>query len=153
MSNIFYPGQTDYIAKLNTLADTVTGTFVPVLSGTTLAGTGTYTPGTVIGRYTRVDNLVTFNLTLSWTAHTGTGNMLIQGLPPSFPSLNVANFNTPVTVYYNGILVTASNVVNGYIAPNSTNIVLTQVAASGAPIAIPMDTIGTLFINGTYFIA
>lgn len=150
MANTFYPGQTDYIDKLNLLADTVTGIFTPVLSGTTTAGAGTYTANTVIGRYARVGNLVTFNLTLSWTAHTGTGNMVIQGLP--IASLNVANFNTPVTVYYNGILVTASNIIGGYIAPTSTNITLTQVAASGAPIAVPMDAVGTLYISGTYFI-
>lgn len=149
MADIFYPGQTDYIEKLNLLADTVSAAFVPVLSGTTTVGAGTYS--VQVARYTRINNTISFTLSLTWSAHSGTGNLIVTGLPTL--SLNTANLLTPVTVYYNSITATAATVINGYIDPNSSNINIRQVASSGVPALVPMDTAGSLLISGTYFIS
>jgi hypothetical protein len=61
------------------LADYEEGAWTPVLIGLVTAGAGTYTSQD--GKYTKVGNLVTFQMTLTWSAHTGTGTMQIQGLP------------------------------------------------------------------------
>lgn len=145
----FYSGQTDYITELNKLADTETNTFSPFVRGTTLAGLGTYNP-TISARYTKLANTITFAMSLTWSAHTGTGNLLVGGLP--FTSLNEANLLVPVTVYYSNITATAATVLGGFISPNTTLINLTQVTAGGAAVAVPMDGAGTLYISGTYFV-
>lgn len=48
---------------------------------TPLAGTGTYS--IQVGTYTRIGRRVFFTLHLSWSAHTGTGNLYFDGLPLS----------------------------------------------------------------------
>jgi hypothetical protein len=55
------------------------------LIGQTTAGTATYTSQTI--RYTRIGNLVLYNLSLTWTGHTGTGPMSISGLPYTVDTL------------------------------------------------------------------
>lgn len=55
------------------------GTFTPGVAGATIGGTGTYS--NQYGKYTRIGNLVHFTLSVTWTAHTGAGPILIQGLP------------------------------------------------------------------------
>jgi hypothetical protein len=56
-----------------------TGTWTPVMTGTTTAGATTHTVQT--GNYSRVGNLVTVNFQVTWSAATGTGNMFVYGLP------------------------------------------------------------------------
>ncbi|HFD7038417.1 TPA: right-handed parallel beta-helix repeat-containing protein, partial [Klebsiella oxytoca] len=55
------------------------GTFTPGVAGATTGGTGTYS--NQYGKYTRIGNLVHFTLSVTWTAHTGSGPILVQGLP------------------------------------------------------------------------
>lgn len=61
------------------LDDYEEGTWTPVVIGSTTAGTGTYT--TQSGSYTKIGRFVTVNCDLAWSAHTGTGNLVITGLP------------------------------------------------------------------------
>lgn len=63
----------------NYLDDYEEGTFTPVIEGITTAGTGTYT--TQVGKYVKIGNLVHCIIYINVDAHTGTGNMLINGLP------------------------------------------------------------------------
>lgn len=53
--------------------------FTPTLTGSTTAGTTTYT--TQIGRYIRIGDLVWYTIQLVITGATGTGNAIISGLP------------------------------------------------------------------------
>jgi len=122
----------------------VSSTFTPILYGTTSAGTGTYT--TQIGLYTRVGNLVTFQIELTWTAHTGTGNMGIDQLP----------FNAGATANYAVSSVAASNLTyNGQLSgavQQNTNKILLYAVASGSALAFqPMDVAGSVIITGSYF--
>lgn len=66
-------------AATNALNDYEEGTYVPRLEGVTSTGTASY--AVQQGRYTKVGNLVTITGYLSWTGHTGTGNMIMRGLP------------------------------------------------------------------------
>ncbi len=53
--------------------------FTPVVAGTTIVGAGTYTQQT--GYLWRNGKRRDFVLTVTWTAHTGTGAMQVTGLP------------------------------------------------------------------------
>jgi hypothetical protein len=89
-------------ASANTLDDYETGTFSPTIIGTTTAGTGTYT--VQLGRYQKIGNRVYIQLSLLWSAHTGTGNMGIGNLP--FTS-NGTSDNGPVfSCYTNNLTIT-----------------------------------------------
>jgi hypothetical protein len=61
------------------LDDYEEGTWTPVVAGTTTAGVGTYTAQS--GSYTKIGRVVTVTCDLAWSAHTGTGNTIITGLP------------------------------------------------------------------------
>jgi len=122
------------------------GTFTPTIVGTTTAGIGVYTSQT--GRYTRTGNRVYINLYLAWSAHTGTGNMRIDGLP--FTSKNVAGTYSALSPYISALTLTAGYWLQPYIGANRTFISLEQVQASAASIAVPMDISAEIIISGFY---
>lgn len=124
----FYPGQTDYIAQLNAIAaggsTAVPGTFTPSLSGTTVAGSGTYTSRA--GYYTKIGNRVLFQLSIVCSAHTGTGSMVLTGMP--FPASN--NINTPVHAAVADSAFTGS--IGGQVVLNTSTITLPSLNMASA---------------------
>ena len=70
-------------ATSSVLNDYEKGAFTPVIIGETTSGTGTYS--TVSGFYTKIGSLVTVTIFIQWSAHTGTGNLKLSGLP--YPSV------------------------------------------------------------------
>ena len=62
-----------------TLSNYAEGTWTPVVEGGTSAGT--YTSAFSNANYTRVGRMVTVNYNLAWNSHTGTGDLIITGLP------------------------------------------------------------------------
>ena len=56
-----------------------TGLWTPVVYGSTTAGVGTYV--NQVGRYAVSGNLVVATAYIQWSAHTGTGDLLVSGLP------------------------------------------------------------------------
>lgn len=125
------------------------GLFTPTVIGTTAAGVGTYTTQT--GRYTKIGNMVQFNLYLAWTAHTGTGNIRISSLP--FTSLNQIPNISSTSVLVSELSYTAGSFIGGVIPGNSNYIELKQVNG-GVNSSIPMDTsVSVLVISGTYIAA
>jgi hypothetical protein len=130
------------------LNDYETGTFTPVVRGTTVVGTGTYS--IQYGAYTKIGNIVYFNIQLDWSAHTGTGNMRLGVLP--FASKNVSNNLSAVTVgYVNNMTFGASNTISAYLLENSTTIILNSVpVGGGATAALPIDTAARIVVSGFY---
>jgi Pectate lyase superfamily protein len=124
----------------------ISGTFTPILYGTTTSGTGTYT--NQVGLYTRVGNLVTFQIDLTWTAHTGTGNMGIDQLP--YSSGSAADYAVSSVLASN---LTFTGQLGGAVQQNTNKILLYAIASNTALAYQPMDTTGTLTITGTYFAA
>lgn len=126
------------------------GTFTPVVTGTTTAGTAT-TSGSQNGKYTRVGNKVSFELICGWTAHTGTGNLQIAGLP--FTSSSSPS-NAVLCCYYDGLTVGAGKELAGLIVSSSSNISLrTSDPAGGGGGFVAMDTaVASIRISGTYFV-
>lgn len=131
------------------LADYEEGTFTPTIVGTTTAGSGTY--NAQLGRYTRIGRVVTFQLYVDWSAHTGTGNMEIEGLP--FTSNSTGDLYSAVAIRANNIALTALNYVQGFILNNSTRVRLGQYpTGGGANTAIPIDTAGSFVVSSQYIV-
>jgi len=121
--------------------------FTPVVTGTTIAGVGTYT--TQAGEYSRVGNIVFFQIALVWTAHTGTGNMTVTGIPITSANNNI---NAIPTVFFNNItLLAVGNKVQANMAIAGTTINIQEIG-SGTFSAVPMDAAGVLRISGFYFV-
>lgn len=133
------------------LADYEEGTFTPVVSGSSSAGVATYTFQS--GWYTRIGNRLIFNITLGWSAHTGTGDIAISGLPFTSASAGGLNYS-PCAFEADGLTLSVLNTLGGRVNPNNTTLnPLQYPVGGGSPAAIPMDTsVSLLFISGQYFI-
>jgi hypothetical protein len=129
-------------------ADYEEGTFTPVISGSTTAGTGTYT--SQYGRYTKIGNVVNFLATVVWTAHTGTGNLLLIDLPYT-SSVNSSSVDlTPVSIISSSL--TFTNQLVAFVPRNSTEVQIATISNGGARTAVAMDTAATIQVFGTYFV-
>jgi hypothetical protein len=65
----------------NLLDDYEEGTWTPAVQGDSSAGTTTYSVTGQKGGYTKIGNSVSLTFYISWTAMTGTGGLLITGMP------------------------------------------------------------------------
>lgn len=150
-SGITFPATQVSATNSNTLDDYEEGNFTPTIVGTTTAGAGTYT--IQVGRYTKIGRSVNIQFRVAWTAHTGTGNMTVGGLP--FTSLNTANTHASVSIgHANNVVYTAGATPMGYITPNTTTITLVQMpSGGGAMAAVALDTAGDYMISAKYITA
>jgi hypothetical protein len=140
-----FPAAQNASSDANTLDDYEEGVFTPTIYCSTTAGTTTYgTPRS--GKYTKIGNMVNFSIELTWTNQTGTGNMIVGGLPFSSSAHNytvdISRFDLAMGTGYmhlSGIL-------------RNTTITLYVSHATGT-IALAKDTAATLYIKGTYFVS
>jgi hypothetical protein len=138
---VAFPATQVASSDANTLDDYEEGTFTPVIVGTTSAGTGTYTVQN--GFYTKIGNQVFIAITIRWTAHTGTGNMKITGLP--FTSNGSGVNPATYTSYFTNIALTANNVPAALQDQGTSEINLRQLpTGGGAATNVPMDTSGEI---------
>lgn len=122
--------------------------FTPAVEGTTTAGTATY--NFQVGAYSRIGNVVFFQTRLSWGGHTGTGSMIVTGLPVTASATTALS---TVAVYFSALTLTGNEYkVEGFVNASSTSITLHEVGG-GVFSALPMDASGTLRISGHYFAA
>lgn len=96
------------------LADYEEGTWTPTFIGDSVAGTTTYT--SQIGAYTKVGRQVTLTGEVSVTATTGSGGLLIGGLPFN----NSSSFRAVGAVMTDGLNWTGGTMMTGYMALNAT---------------------------------
>ena len=134
-------------ADPNTLDDYKEGTFTPTIIGTGTAGTGTYT--TQIGWYQKIGNRVYFTVSLTWTAHTGTINMYIGGLP--YTSSNISNIIQPCSVIGWDITLSANEYIGAAILNAASTISLYRFSTGTTGInLLPLDTAGSISLSGHY---
>jgi hypothetical protein len=128
-------------------AATTQGTFTPNAEGTGSAGTCTY--GARTGRYQRAGNRCAGQINLSWSGHTGTGGLIITGLP--LTAANVSGHRAACSLWVNGIAYTAGRVLEAEISPNATSIRIYESANSGSTtnLVVPASAV-TLTINFDY---
>jgi hypothetical protein len=118
--------------------------FTPVISGTTSAGVGTYISRS--GSYTITDSILYFQLECSWSAHTGTGDILISGFPYAAQNSEPQPIGW---VWTNGLVITGQ--ANFGLIGGTTSGPL-GATNNGTYSAVPMDTAANLRISGFYFI-
>ena len=149
-SGITFPATQVAATDVNTLDDYEEGTFTPTIVGGTTAGVGTYVVQS--GNYTKVGNLVTFRLYVATSAHTGTGAMLISGLP--FTSNGTGNQLYSASIAnLGGLTLTASNVAQAYINNGANYISVAQYAAGGgAASAVPICPVPYILVSGSYMV-
>jgi hypothetical protein len=131
-------------AAANALDDYEEGTFTPTIIGTTTAGTGTYS--SQVGRYTKIGNRVYFSVAITWSAHTGTGNMKISGLP--FTSVNTASGFNFLAVGANNLTYTSQ--LTAFVDVNATTASMATFASAGALTSLAIDTAATVYVSGHY---
>lgn len=136
-----FPSTANPSADANTIDDFEKGTWTPVLQGTTTAGVGTYTAQ--VGDYAKVSKFVWISCTTDHTAHTGTGNLQIAGVPFATTSQT-----PPLPMELHNIGYTAGSTPMGILS--ASLILLRQMAPAAATAAIPMDTAGRIRVNGWY---
>lgn len=121
------------------------GTFTPLVEGTTTVGVGTY--ASQVGRFTRIGNRVLFDIQVEWTAHTGTGNIRIAGLP--FTS--VAGIRSISPVEAGNLTIPAGSTILGRISPSNSFLTLNTVPSGGGPLTpVAMDGSANVYISGAY---
>ena len=125
------------------LNDYEEGTFLPVVEGSSTAGSATYS--TQIGRYTKVGRLVTFNLRVIYTGGTGTGNLRVAGLPFT------TGFGANYAIYSENIALTAGYIAVSSSASSVTSIGIDQIpTGGGGALGVPYDAAGDIQISGSY---
>lgn len=122
------------------------GTYTPAIQGSTSAGAGTYSVQQ--GSYQVIGKLCFFKIGLTWSAHTGTGNIRFT-LP--FTAKAGGNLNDAgVLAYATNMTWTAGSLLMFSIGQNSAFGEVYAVASAGAAAAVALDTSASLFLTGTY---
>jgi hypothetical protein len=124
------------------LADYEEGSWTPVVSGSTSAGSGTYTQQ--FGAYTKIGNMVYWRMFVAWTAHTGTGNTLLSGLPFTSNTTRA----TPAVGWFSGFTFTENPFL--YVNNNSTSIDAIQMNSGTNASAIAIAGSASIYAAGCY---
>jgi hypothetical protein len=135
-------------AAANALDDYEEGTWTPTVEGSSTAGSGTYTVQQ--GTYTKIGNLVTINVWINWSAHTGTGDMLLANFP--FTSIGTTNYRASGAFgWVDGLTLSANNIATMAITPSATKASVTQYpAGGGAASSVSMDSAVNFHYTMTY---
>jgi hypothetical protein len=148
-AGVGFPATQVASSDANTLDDYEEGTWTPTIVGTTTAGTGTYSfQG---GQYTKIGNRVFVEGYMSWSAHTGTGNMRIGGLPFALGSASFYSSGSIGDV--NAIALTAGNTLTILGVASSSSIEMRQLpTGGGTSAAVPMDTQANISFSLCYIV-
>jgi hypothetical protein len=144
-NGVTFPATQVPVSNANTLDDYEEGQFTPVIEGSTTAGTATYT--SINGRYTKIGNVVYFRIDCIWSGHTGTGNLLITGLP-----FNVAQQYMSVGVVRFDQAITANYYLGGHYIYNATFYLEQMPVGGGAPLSVPITASGDIRVSGFYIV-
>lgn len=136
----------------NRLDDYEESTFTPAVIGSTIDGSATYTDAS--GNYTKIGRVVNFEIFISWSGGSGTGDLRISGLPYAiynpvsgytFPAFTIADANISLNA---GTIAAAEGQVG------TQEIAIVELPVGGGPRAsAAYNANGTLVISGTYFTA
>jgi hypothetical protein len=130
----------------NALDDYEEGTFTPLVEGTTTSGSATYT--TQVAKYTKVGNIVHFNIFIRWQSGTGSGNLVITGLP--FTSVG-SSYHSAVTIGWMNIFdYTNGKIPRAYIGASASRVTFEESTDNGGSTTISYDSQAGLILSGSY---
>jgi hypothetical protein len=117
----------------------------PVINGLSTSGTASYT--TQVCDVTKIGKKVFADIYLNWTSATGTGNMVVAGLP--YLASNLTNYRTACSIgYADGISSTSD--LGAIIGQNTNYISLYQIPVSGTTSAVAVDPSGLIMMSCEY---
>jgi hypothetical protein len=122
------------------------GTFEINVEGSTTAGTCTIANRS--GRYTRIGDVIFFIGFINYNSHTGSGGLLITGLPyrsKSGSDPSIVGIRPSSLTFSGGELI--ASVVSG-----DDVIAVETIATGAAPTAVPIDAAAILQVSGSYLI-
>jgi len=144
-SAIFINTQTGTTTYLTSIPKQTSYTFTPVIVGSSTAGTGTYSVQAGLAVVT--GSQVHVEIEVTWSAHSGTGNITVTGIPSA---LTPSSYS-PRAV---GMLVATVTVTNAamyaYLNGDSTKLSLMLVSVAGSEAPVPIAGSGTVRINLVY---
>lgn len=147
---IKFPATQNASSDANTLDDYEEGTFTPFMYGTTTAGTGTYSRQ--VGTYTKIGKSVSFTLIITWSAHTGTGNLRLGGMP--FSTANTSSGYTTYSIQPSTLALIAGYYATAYQDPGDAGMGIYQVATGGSSVSpVNMGTSAEVLISGIFLTA
>lgn len=110
----------------------VVGSWTPVLTGTTSAGTVTYS--TQVGSYTSFGNLAIAWFNLAWSLTTGTGNTTVTGMPVSCSTATGVTFIPAWSSFSLGML---PALLQGNVAATTISFATISLGGTATPLALP----------------
>lgn len=125
-------------------------TFTPTVEGSSTAGAGTYT--TQVGNYVRIGKIVFYEIELVWTASTGTGNLVIAGLPFLSLSGSASGVFTS-TASFSSLTYTAGATPVFRIQSGGSKLSLFEYSPGGSLAAVALDTSASVTLTGWYMAA
>lgn len=124
--------------------------FTPSVIGGTVAGAATYTK-TPKGIYRVAHGYLEFSMEAGWSAHTGTGNLRITGLPVQ--SRSTTDNNVPATLGCHFSTLTFSGQVTAAILNGASTVDFFGLTTGGEITNVPLDTaVNVMRVSGGYFI-
>jgi len=127
---------------------TTESTFTPTIIGLTSAGAGTYSVQR--GTYVRIGDVVWIEIYLTWSGHTGTGNMAVGGLPFQGRSgYTKQDINIVKAINYGGGAVHFHYIT---VTDSGTNATIFGQNGAGSETNVAIDGAAELAIKGVYFV-
>lgn len=121
--------------------------WTPVITGGTVAGAGTYTAQN--GYYTRIGNMIFLQAHVEWSAHTGTGDMTITGLP--FSCRNSTNYDPEGVVNPEGIpLPGGATSTRAHLTAGGSTVTLAVLRSNNTNDPVQMNATGTIHLSIWY---
>lgn len=131
------------------LNDYEEGTWTPSVEGSTTAGTVAYS--VQVGTYTKIGNRVLFNAQVQLNgSHSGTGNILIKGLPFACNG----TYGSALSQYVNSLNSGVTTSLQFLLFQGESQIRLVRYAA-GAAAALPLSNLNTdsnIYVAGSYVV-
>ena len=151
VNGIQFPATQSASADANTLDDYEEGTWTPTVQGTGTAGAATYT--TRVGRYTKIGNTVNVMCSLGWSAHTGSGDTLVSGLPFASATYSL-NAIWPSSIFASNMnFGTSATQLSALITESSDSIIFRGMINNATRATVPLDTsVDNLVMSFTYYV-
>ena len=139
-------------APANTLDDYEEGTFTPFIAGGTTDGSATYT--TANGSYTKIGRVVFFQAYLDWASGTGTGDLMMGGLPFIVYNAGAGMTMPSMSISEAKFSYSADTFIVAEGVPGGTSVVFLELPVGGGSArgSVQYSATGILVISGTYFV-
>lgn len=134
-------------AAIASLLSAITpGTFTPTVVGSTVAGTVSYS--TQKATYIKVGRGVFVFGRVTWISTTGTGNLLIGGLP--FPVETNVGIIYPAHILPQSVTDYETSSISGSSGSGESTIAIREYSGGGPAVALPLPASGTIDFSMMY---